>query len=237
MDTERPIAGAVVVMERVWKVYAAPALRDVTVAASAGEVVAVLGPNGAGKTSLRRLLAGIARPTRGTVRVLGEDPSGLTVRRRLALAGHESSLTGHLTALENLQFYADLYGVSASRVDAALDEFGLRRHRHHQVRSLSRGTVQRLSLARTFLHDPTVVLLDEPFTGLDALAATGLTARLRRLRAEQRCVIMATHDLEEARPLADTVAVLVRGRLVAREPMEAMSAERLHHLYGDGSRP
>ncbi|MGH2349305.1 MAG: heme ABC exporter ATP-binding protein CcmA [bacterium] len=218
-------------LEGVWKVFTGPALRDVTMAASAGEVVAVLGPNGAGKTSLLRLMAGIARPTRGAIRVLGGDPSGRSVRRRLALAGHESSLTGHLTALENLQFYADLYGLPPARARAALEEFGLARRAHQQVRSLSRGMVQRLNLARALMHGPDVVLLDEPFTGLDAPAAAGLAARIRELRGERRCVIMTTHHIDEAAALADTVAVLVGGRLVALEPAGMMTQARLLELY------
>jgi heme ABC exporter ATP-binding subunit CcmA len=233
VDGERTFdgQGAAVVMERVWKVFAAPALRDVTVAASAGEVVAVLGPNGAGKTSMLRLLAGIARPTRGVVRVLGGDPAGRAVRRRLALAGHASSLTGHLTALENLQFYADLYGLPRARARTMLEEFGLVRRQHQQVRILSRGTIQRLNLARALLHDPAVVLLDEPFTGLDAMAAAGLAARIREMRREGRCVIMTTHHIDEAAALADTVAVLAAGRLVARAPASSVDGGWLLATY------
>ncbi|HEY3248045.1 MAG TPA: heme ABC exporter ATP-binding protein CcmA [bacterium] len=220
-----------VTLTRVWKIFDTPALRDVTLDAAEGAILAVLGPNGAGKTTLLRMIAGIARPSRGEVRIGAHAAGHPVARAAVGLAGHQSFLSGRLTALENLRFYADLYGLPVERAQAALEEFGLLGHQHHQVRGLSRGTVQRLSLARAFLHEPSVVLLDEPFTGLDAPAAAGLAARLRRVRDQQRCVIMATHNVDEVRTLADTVAVLVRGRLVVLAPAADANPAWLVGIY------
>ncbi|HEV8353429.1 MAG TPA: heme ABC exporter ATP-binding protein CcmA [bacterium] len=236
-ESRRPNEPPAIVMERVWKVFAAPALRDVTLRAGSGEIVAVLGPNGAGKSTLLRVIAGMARPTRGSVRVFGDDPATRGARRRLGLAGHESSLAEHLTALENLQFYAALYGLPGARAAETLEEFGLRRRRDHQVRTLSRGTVQRLNLARALLHAPDLVLLDEPFTGLDVSAATDFAARIREMRRTRRCVIMTTHRVDEAATLADTVAVLVGGRLVARAPAAEVDEGWLLATYAAAAAP
>lgn len=225
---------AAIALAGVWKIYDTPALRNASLTVEAGEVLAVVGPNGAGKSTLLRLIAGIARPTRGHLRVLGAEPA--THRRRIGLAGHDTFLSGHLTALENLQFFTDLYGVPRSRARTALADAGLLHLQDRSVHTLSRGSAQRLSLARALMHDPAVVLLDEPFTGLDAPAAADLVGRIRAMRGEGRCVVMTTHRVDEAVAVADTAAVLVGGRLVAREPAAAMTAERLLALYTNGAR-
>lgn len=230
MDTDH---AAAVALAKVWKVYDAPVLRDVSLEVDAGDVLAVLGPNGAGKSTLLRLIAGIARPTRGHLRVLGAEPAAR--RRSIGLAGHDTFLAGHLTTLENLQFFADLYSLPRARARAALEDIGLLHLARHPVRTLSRGTAQRVSLARSLLHDPAVVLLDEPFTGLDARAASDLTQHIGRLRGAGRCVVMTTHRVDEAVAVADTVAVLVGGRLVARERALHVDAGWLLDIYGSGA--
>lgn len=217
----------------VWKAYGpAAALRDVWLRAEAGRVLAVLGPNGAGKSTLLRVAAGITRPSAGEVLVAGLALDGAPASRRaIGFAGHLSMLYGHLSAEENLRFYARLYGVPGHTVEAALERWGLARHRGRPARALSRGLVQRLSLARALLHAPRVVILDEPFTGLDAEASRALRDELPAWRGQERAVIMATHAWAEARDLADEAAVLVGGRLVLAEAARGLDAQRLAALY------
>lgn len=217
----------------VWKTYGSlHALRDVSFDVPHGRVLAVLGPNGAGKSTLLRVIAGIARPTRGDVLIAGrrlrDDRAHL---QAVGFAGHHSMLYGHLTAEENLRFFAGLHRLTAEAVDAALEHFELTAYRHRQVRDLSRGLVQRLSLARALLHDPRILLLDEPFTGLDARAAAAFAGVLDRFRRDGRAVIVALHRWEETRELADDTVVLVAGRLALSEPAHAVNRERLVALY------
>lgn len=217
----------------VWKSYGpTAALRDVWLRADAGRVLAVLGPNGAGKSTLLRVAAGLTRPSSGEVRVDGRALADAPqVRRAIGFAGHLSFLYGHLSAEENLRFYAHLYGLPPRSVETALERVGLVPYRDRPVRALSRGLVQRLSLARALLHTPRVVLLDEPFTGLDADAARILREELTGLRAQQRVVIMATHAWTDARDLADEAVVLIGGRLALAEPARALDPERVAALY------
>src|SRR5215831_12495961 len=147
------------------------ALDDVDWNVETGAAVALFGPNGAGKTTLMRVCATLLRPSRGTVSVLGRDVAahGAAVRRRIAVLGHESWLYPDLSARENLRFYARLFGLDrpAARIDALIEQLGLGGWSHRPVRALSRGLLQRAALARVLLHDPEVLFLDEPFSGLD----------------------------------------------------------------------
>ncbi len=194
----------------------------------AGEFLSVFGPNGAGKTSLLRLLAGGLRPTAGEVRVSGAP---LTIgdraaRARIGILSHLSFLYGRLTARENLRFHGRLHGLEDldSRVPDRLARVGLERYADSPVDTLSRGTVQRLALARALFHDPEVVLLDEPYTGLDAYAGAMLQELLSELRDGGRTVVMVTHNLRRGLELADRVAIQVRGRFA----FEAASADLDH---------
>lgn len=186
--------------------------------ARAGEVVAIFGPNGAGKTTLIRILATLLTPTTGSVRLFGEDAFASRaprVRRRLGLVTHESFLYADLTALENLLFYARLYGVQdgATRADELVAWAGLEAHRARPVRAFSRGMTQRLALARALLHGPELLVLDEPFSGLDAMATEAVEDVLRRSRHEGRTVLLTTHDVARGLQIADRVYVLHRGRV------------------------
>ncbi len=227
-----------VALRGVWKTFgAAVALRDVTLTAGPGRIVALLGPNGAGKSTVLRLAAGVTRATRGLVQVHGADPRLNGTRRAIGFAGHRTFLYGALTVAENLRFYAGLYGVSTSAVGSALDRFRLAGVRDRRVQDLSRGFVQRINLARALLHDPAVVLLDEPFTGLDAGIAGELAGLLNTLRAAGRAVLLATHEWEGPRRWADEAVVLAHGRIVLRTPAGALSPVELPALYaGDGGR-
>lgn len=226
------LEGPAVVLSGVWKTYGTTvALRDVTVSAPSGRIVALLGANGAGKSTVLRIAAGVTRATRGTVRVRGGDPRPNGVRRVIGFAGHRTFLYGALTAEENLRFYADLYGIPSSAVAPALERFGLGAARHRRVQELSRGLVQRLNLARALLHGPRVVLLDEPFTGLDAAVTDHLAASLRSLRAAGCTVLLATHEWDTTRELADDAIVFALGRIVLRTPAAALAPSDLPGLY------
>ncbi|MDR7418704.1 MAG: heme ABC exporter ATP-binding protein CcmA [Armatimonadota bacterium] len=191
-----------------------PILRGVDLVVEAGQTLAVLGPNGSGKTTLLRLIATLASPTRGEITLFGQ-PAGPVpeLRRRIGLVAHESLLYDNLTVAENLRFFAGLYGLAAGRVDAMLTQTALRPIAGRRARVLSRGQRQQVNLARALLHDPDILILDEPYTGLDVTAAERLTATLRTDAGRGRTVIFTTHDLAEAEALGASMTVLLGGRL------------------------
>ncbi|MGE4652020.1 MAG: ABC transporter ATP-binding protein [Myxococcota bacterium] len=191
------------------------ALRDIDMEVPSGSCLAVLGPNGAGKSTLLRLVAGLARPTTGTLRVDGLAPTSRRARARIGYVGHATLLYPMLTAFENLLFAARLYGVAepAARARHLLEEEGLAAVAARSVGELSRGMAQRVSIARSLVHDPSVVLLDEPFTGLDAGSADRLARRVRSLRDAGRTLLLVSHDLGRAAEIADTALVLAGGRV------------------------
>jgi heme ABC exporter ATP-binding subunit CcmA len=191
------------------------ALAGVDFAVPAGRVLAVLGPNGAGKSTLLRILAGLARPSAGAVRIGAGAGDRRRVRGRVGYVGHATFLYPHLSARENLVFAARLYGVAdpAARAAALLAEQGLEPLADRAAGSFSRGQAQRLAIARGLVHDPPVVLLDEPFTGLDPTSADRLAARVRALAAAGRAVVFVTHDLAQAAALGHRALLLVRGRI------------------------
>jgi heme exporter protein A len=212
-----------------------PAVRGVSLELRRGEFLTLFGPNGAGKSTLLRVLAGVVRPTRGEVRIGGETVTGGEGgwRRRIGVLSHQTYLYSGLTAAENLEFYARLYGLDRrrERAEEALRGVGLLERRGDRVRGFSRGMQQRLALARTLLHDPEVVLLDEPYTGLDPHAAAMLRATLERLRDGRRTVLLVTHNLSQGLELADRVAVQVGGRWISDEPRAMIDAERWERVY------
>jgi len=195
-------------------------LRGIDLTVPWGARLALLGPNGAGKSSLLRILATLARPTAGTVRIAEQDAlaAPLAVRRVIGVVAHQTYLYDELTARENLRFYGALYDLPAldARIADLLDRVGLTAQRNARAESLSRGQQQRLTIARALLHDPPILLLDEPDTGLD-LAAFGLLEGL--LRAEERTVLLTTHNLRQAARLCDRYAILNGGRLVTSAPL------------------
>ncbi|HYF38707.1 MAG TPA: heme ABC exporter ATP-binding protein CcmA, partial [Gemmatimonadales bacterium] len=182
----------------------------------------VIGPNGAGKSTLLRLLAGLLRPDEGEIRVLGQPLSrgAHHVRRSIGLLSHQSLLYDDLTVLENLVFTARLYGLPRPQdvAASALESAGLGERADVLPRSLSRGLLQRLALARTLLHRPRLILLDEPFTALDPSGAERLRAELKSRLSQGAGVVFVTHNLDEVWELASRVAVLVQGRWRANEP-------------------
>lgn len=194
-------------------------LRGLDFAVEKGEFVALLGPNGAGKTTFLRILASLSRPSLGMVSIAGyvlPDQSA-AVRRRLGVVSHMPLLYGDLTAEENLQFYGRMYNLPElpGRVDEVLEMVGLSARRRDLVRTFSRGMQQRLAIGRAVLHDPEVMLFDEPYTGLDQDASEMLDGVLRRVAAEGRTVVMTSHDLARAGELASRFDILSRGVIAA----------------------
>ncbi len=194
------------------------ALQEVDLSVAAGEAVAVFGPNGAGKTTLLRVLATLLRPSTGVVRLFGQGirDGGASARQRMGLLSHQSFLYPDLTPTENLQFYARMFRVpsGAERVRALLEQVGLVGWAHRPVRTLSRGLEQRCALARALLHQPELLLLDEPFSGLDIGAVTMLSTTLRQVHARGTTLLMTTHDIERGFEVCTRAVILRRGRLV-----------------------
>ena len=203
-------------VEGVWKYYGDfPALRDITLAAGPGACLALIGRNGAGKTTLLRTIAGFTRPMRGKIQILGREPRETATRRNIGVIGPGIAVYDELSAVENLTLYARLYGIPNPQRRALewLDKTGLERVRDGLVREFSRGMRQRLAIGRAFLHEPAVLLLDEPFTALDDRAIEVLQRLLVEAREEGRTVVLSTHQLREALALASHVALLNRGRI------------------------
>jgi len=182
-----------------------------------------VGPNGAGKTTLLRLLAGLARPSAGTVTIEGAPAREPQARRRIGLLSHQSQLYHDLTAVENLAFTARLYGlgepVAAAR--AGLAAMGLADRADEPVRRLSRGMIQRVAIVRALLHRPGLLLLDEPFTGLDQQSSEQTLALLATERAAGQALVLVTHDAHEAWELATHAHLLIRGQWAFSGPREA----------------
>jgi heme exporter protein A len=212
-----------------------PAVRGISTSLAPGEFLTVFGPNGAGKSTLLRMLCGAVRPTRGTAWIGGAEVGGEDEgwRSRVGLLSHQSFLYPALTAAENLDFYARLYRLPerARVVEEGLRGVGLWERRGDRVRAFSRGMQQRLALARTLLHDPEVVFLDEPYTGLDPHAAAMLRGVLERLRDGRRTVLLVTHNLSQGLELADRVAVQVGGRWVSDERREEIDPAAWERVY------
>jgi ABC-type multidrug transport system ATPase subunit len=197
------------------------ALSKVSLVLNAGDIVGLLGPNGAGKSTLIGILATLVTSTTGEVRYGAQTAreGGARLRQRIGLLAHELHLYGELTARQNLAFFAALYGLdSGISIDAALARAALTERADDQVLSFSRGMRQRLGLERALLHTPRLVLLDEPFTGLDDRSVSAVSERLRQLAASGAIILVATHDLDLADGLVTRVALMRDGRLVSDEP-------------------
>ncbi|MCA9959409.1 MAG: heme ABC exporter ATP-binding protein CcmA [Anaerolineales bacterium] len=196
-----------------------PVLRDVNLQVEQGEFVTLVGPNGAGKSTLMRIVATLIKQTSGNVTIGGWPlpQRADKVRRHIGLVSHQSMLYGDLTAAENLAFFARLYRLddAVTRVQQALKTVGLLARQRDPVSTFSRGMVQRLTIARATLHGPDVLLLDEPYTGLDQDAAQLLDDLLLRERGNGRTIFMITHDLVHGLDICDRVVILNRGKIMA----------------------
>lgn len=217
-----------------------PVLRRLDLSVERGQFLTLLGPNGAGKSTLLRILAALARPTAGRVRIGGWDlpKEAFAVRRQLGLVSHQPLLYDTLTAEENLRFFAQLYHLPAEtqsqRIQTVLEQVGLQHRARDLVRTFSRGMIQRLTIARVILHDPAVLLLDEPYTGLDQQAAATLDDLLRDLaHSGQYTLIMTTHDLQRGHALASHLAILKAGKIGFLGPCADIPAADVPTLYAE----
>jgi heme exporter protein A len=216
------------------------ALSKVTLDLEEGRVTALLGPNGAGKTTLLWLFSTLSRPTSGTMH-FGELPPerAKDARGRIGLLSHASLTYGDLSAIENVTFFGRLYGVDRARDRARelLVEFGLEEAMERQAKTFSRGMLQRLGLARALIGEPKLVLLDEPFTGLDRASTRTVIDRIHLLRGQGAIVLMISHDMETTAELADEIAVLVRGQLAHHHRGKLSAAEVRDHyaMAAEGS--
>jgi heme exporter protein A len=210
-------------------------LRNLDFQVAQGEFVALLGPNGAGKTTFLRILSSLSRQTFGEVRIAGYElpHQAAAVRRRLGVVSHLPLLYGDLSAEENLMFYGRMYGVEhlPQRVLDILDQVGLVSRRRDLVRTFSRGMQQRLAIGRAVLHDPEVLLLDEPHTGLDQDACEMLDTSLRQVAARGRTLVMTSHDLSRVSDLASRFDVLTRGRIQASIQKSDLPTDGLLTFY------
>ena len=233
--TEAPQEGAIETRGLTKSFVHTWALRGVDLTVKKGEFLTLLGPNGAGKTTMLRILAGLSRPTTGTVLVdglsLSDEP--IELRRRIGVISHQTLLYDDLTVEENLRFYGRMYDVPdlTARVARAMELLAIAHRRHDRVRTLSRGLQQRASIARAILHDPAILLLDEPDTGLDQYASSVLKRLLEDLKTEERTIIMTTHNLERGLELADRVAILVHGKVVFDRKKETGDVAALRSAY------
>lgn len=211
------------------------AVSKVSLAIEGGDILGLLGPNGAGKSTIIGMLATLVAPTIGSVRYGGRAARdvGPEIRGRIGLLAHELHLYPELTARQNLEFFAQLHGIDLAVVTPALASAGLAERDADEVTGFSRGMRQRLALERALLHDPRLVLLDEPFTGLDDRAVQLVSDRLRSLASRGAIVVLATHDLDLADGLVTRVAIVRDGRLITDEPGGTGLRARYRTLVGN----
>ena len=200
-----------------------------------GEFVGLLGPNGAGKTTFLRILSSLSRPSLGDVRIAGYrlPHQATAVRRRLGVLSHQPLLYGDLTAEENLRFYGKMYAVEDpdSRIDEVLQLVDLSHRRNDLLRTYSRGMQQRLAIARSVIHDPDILLLDEPYTGLDQDACAMLDEVLQEIAVQGRTIVMTSHDLARVADLASRFDVLSRGKIASSAGREDIPKDGLLAFY------
>ncbi len=212
-----------------------PVLRGVNLRVAWGTFVTIFGPNGAGKTTLLKILATLIRPASGWARLAGRDlaQDATEVRRLVGVTLHQTLLYDELTAYENLLFYGRMFDVPnlEKRIEDMAALVGLSPRLHHRVRTFSRGMQQRLTIARALLHDPLILLLDEPETGLDQEAAAVLESVLKGATAQGKTALMTTHSLERGLRLGDHVAILAGGRIVYEEREAALDLAHFQGTY------
>jgi len=213
-------------------------LRELDFNVGSGEFVALMGPNGAGKTTLLRILATLSRPSSGSVRVASYrlPAEGAFLRAHLGVVSHQPLLYGDLTAYENLLFFSKLYEIDFSRIDEVLSLVGLEKRKNSFVRTFSRGMQQRLAIGRAILHNPRILLLDEPHTGLDQDAGEILDRVMQEVALEGRTVVMTSHDLIRAASLASRVDVLSKGKISASLSTNEIESADLVDFYQNALR-
>ena len=210
-------------------------LQNLDISLQSGELVCLLGPNGAGKSTLIRLLSGLLKPTAGEITIDGAlvDFSEAEARRKIGLILHQTFLYEQLTGIENLQLYARLYGTRLTESDLKqlMVRVGLGKVRPVPVRSYSRGMKQRLTIARALLNNPQILLLDEPYTGLDQQGSAMLNQLLAEEQENQRIILLTTHELSFIRQVASRFDILHRGRIAESIPNANLSLDELQDRY------
>jgi heme exporter protein A len=211
------------------------ALRGIDLNIKKGEFVTLFGPNGAGKTTLIKLLSTLAKPSSGKLTVSGYDTSRQAgkVRASVGVIAHDPFLYENLSAFENIKFFGDMYGLpdSGSRSEELIKLIGLGTRIHDLVRTFSRGMKQRLSVARAIVHDPSVLLLDEPYTGLDQKGAQMFGSTLEWLKSHQRTILMTTHNIEEGLQLSDRVGIITSGKIVYESSASKIDKNSFKEIY------
>ena len=211
------------------------ALSGVSFDLNKGEFLTIFGPNGAGKTTLIKILTGLMHPTSGSAIIDGFDvlECDAELRNQIGVISHATCLYPDLTALENLLFYAKLYCLDdpEERANESIKAAGLQLRRHDQVRTYSRGMQQRMAIARATLHNPSVLFLDEPFTGLDLSATNALKDQLHDLHTDKRTIIMTTHDISCGLEMCDRVAIQNKGKFLLLESIDRIDLENFEHFY------
>ncbi|HLJ80122.1 MAG TPA: heme ABC exporter ATP-binding protein CcmA [Ktedonobacterales bacterium] len=212
-----------------------PVLRSVSFTLQAGKTLALLGPNGAGKTTLLRILATLAKPSAGQVTVLEQDAvrDAAALRHVIGYVGHQPHVYDDLTARENLLFFARMYGLrdGAKRAETLLERVGLRVKANERVRTLSRGQTQRLAIARGILHEPRLLLLDEPDTGLDEEASTLLDTLIAEREENNLTTLLTTHNIAHGLERSEDALVLVGGRVAYNGPSREVTPGDVRELY------
>lgn len=211
------------------------ALRGIDLKVKKGEFVTVFGPNGAGKTTLIKLLATLTKPTSGKVSIANHDikKEPDKVRAMIGVISHDPYLYGNLSTLENIKFFASLYGISQAKEKAieVIKQVGLENRMHDLVRTFSRGMQQRLAVARAIVHEPKILLLDEPYTGLDQHGGRIFGELLKWLKAENRTIVMTTHNLSEGLEISDRVLILDGGRIIYESDARGVELTRFKEIY------
>jgi len=211
------------------------ALQNIVLEIPEGQTFVLFGPNGAGKTTLLRLIATLGKPTSGDIWIhdLNAVKNPEQIRQHIGLISHQTLLYDDLTDRENLAFYGQMYGLKnlSERIDQVLNTVGLQDRHRDRVRNFSRGMKQRLAIARAILHQPSILLLDEPFTGLDTSAQSMLSDMIVDLKAEGRTIFLVTHDLIQGHALADRFGILFQGRLIHEGEAKNFCVSELQTLY------
>ncbi len=211
------------------------ALRGIDLKVKKSEFFTVFGPNGAGKTTLIKLLATLSKTTSGKVSIanhdIKKDPD--KVRAQIGVISHDPYLYGSLSALENIKFFASLYGIphAQERAFEVIKQVGLEHRMHDLVRTFSRGMQQRLTVARAIVHEPKILLLDEPYNGLDQEGARIFGEMLRWLKAQGRTIVMTTHNFLEGLEISDRVAIICGGKIVYENEAKSVEPERFKEVY------
>jgi heme exporter protein A len=211
------------------------ALRGIDLSVEKGEFYTLFGPNGAGKTTFIKILSTLAKPSSGKLTIAGHDavrnPDG--VRGVTGVVSHDPFLYENLSAFENIKFFGTMYGVhdADGRAAEVIDRVGLGKRMHDLVRNFSRGMKQRLAVARAIVHDPGILLLDEPYTGLDQHGARVFGEMLSMLKSDRRTILMTTHNLEEGLDRSDRVGILAGGRMVYESLREGLDREAFREIY------